>query len=224
MRRNATSAPLPADTSTPMAQAPATTSGIGTPAFASTPELTAQIANSEPTAMSMWPVRMTSVMPSPMISTGTLARNRSVRLSRAKNPGEATASTAPSATIAAATDASRRPRPRMSVDRALGERQREDGRLGGVGPIEHPPHRAAMHDRNAVAHAQDLGQLRGNHHDPEAARGQHLHQPVDLGLRSDVDTLRRLVQDDHLGSGGQPPRERHLLLVAARERTDVGEH
>ncbi len=70
-----------------MAQAAPTTSGSGNPAFASTPEITAQTANSDPTEMSMWPVRMTSVMPSAMISTGMFARNRSDRLSRAKNPG-----------------------------------------------------------------------------------------------------------------------------------------
>ena len=38
---------------------------------------------------------------------------------------------------------------------------------------------------------------------------------VQLGLRADVHTLGRLVEDQHRRLCVQPPRDRHLLLVAA---------
>src|SRR5687768_11859256 len=182
IRRKATSDPFTVASSTPMAQVASTTIGIGTPAFASTPELTAQTANSDPTEMSMWPVRITSVIPSPMISTGTLARHRSIRLSRAKKPGDTTASTTPSAATAPATDASRLPTPRMSVQGGLRERQRQDGRLGRLRAMQHAAHGAAVHHRDPIAHAEDFGKLRRDHDDGEAAGDQHLHQRVYLRL------------------------------------------
>ena len=43
---------------------------------------------------------------------------------------------------------------------------------------------------------------------------------LDVGLGADVDAAGRLVEDDQLGSGGQPAGEQHLLLVAAGEVAD----
>ena len=51
---------------------------------------------------------------------------------------------------------------------------------------------------------------------------QRPHQRVDLRLRPDVDALRRLVEDQDRRLVSQPARQRDLLLVAARERADVG--
>ena len=52
------------------------------------------------------------------------------------------------------------------------------------------------------------------------------HQFVDLLLGADVETARRVVQDEHPRLGVQPFRQHHLLLVAARqveaERVDAG--
>ena len=42
--------------------------------------------------------------------------------------------------------------------------------------------------------------------------------PVDLGLRRDVDAARRLVEQQHAALAQQPAREHDLLLVAAREQ------
>ena len=57
------------------AAAPA--SGVGSPMRANTPVTTLQIANCEPTEISICPVRITSTMPSATISTGMLASTRS---------------------------------------------------------------------------------------------------------------------------------------------------
>ena len=42
-------------------------------------------------------------------------------------------------------------------------------------------------------------------------------QPVDLGLRADVDAARGLVEQQHAALAQQPAREHDLLLVAARQ-------
>ena len=68
--------------------------------------------------------------------------------------------------------------------------------------------RARVHDRDPVAHPQNLRQLRRNHDDRHALLRQIHHDPVDLRFRPDVHTLRRLVQNQHLGVDGQPTRER----------------
>ncbi len=81
---------------------------------------------------------------------------------------------------------------------------------------------AAVHDGDPVAHAEDLGQLGRDHQDRQALGGQLAHQSVDLGLGADVDALRRLVEDQQARARGQPPRQRDLLLVAAREVADRG--
>ena len=73
------------------------------------------------------------------------------------------------------------------------------------------------HDEHAVAHAEDLGQLGGDEQDRQALRGEVRDRPVDVGLRADVDAVRRLVEDQDPRLGGKPLREHDLLLVAARE-------
>ena len=82
-------------------------SGSGNPDFANTPAATLHTAKMEPTEISIWPVRMMSIMPSAMISTGIFASNRSLKFSRVKYPGAIIASTMASAMIAIATEASR---------------------------------------------------------------------------------------------------------------------
>ena len=77
IRTQATSAPLSAPISAPSRQAAAPASGVGRPMRAKTPVATLQMANCEPTEISIWPVRITSTMPSATISTGMLASTRS---------------------------------------------------------------------------------------------------------------------------------------------------
>ena len=77
--------------------------------------------------------------------------------------------------------------------------------------------RAAVHDGDPVAHAENLGQLGRDHQDRQPASGQLAHEPVDLGLGSDVDPLGRLVENEQRRLRRQPASQRHLLLVAARE-------
>ena len=84
MRAKATSAPLSAPSAPPASTTTSITAGTGRPAFDDSPATTEQIAKTDPTEMSISPQTMTSVAPRAMISTGTLARNRSVRLAREK--------------------------------------------------------------------------------------------------------------------------------------------
>jgi hypothetical protein len=74
---------------------------------------------------------------------------------------------------------------------------------------------ALPHDDHPVAHADDLGQLGGDHQDSGAGAGQLAHQLVDAGLRADVDAPGRLVEHIDLGGRGQPLDQHGLLLVAA---------
>ena len=92
--------------------------------------------------------------------------------------------------------------------------------LVGLGPRELAGQPALVHDEHAVGHAEHLGQLARDHQHRDAAPGELGEQPVDLGLRADVDAARRLVDDQHLRLGREPLREHDLLLVAAREEPD----
>jgi hypothetical protein len=76
------------------------------------------------------------------------------------------------------------------------------------------------HDEHPVAHPQDLQQLRGDEQDRETLRRELRDRPVHVRLRSDVDPVRRLVEDQDLRLGGEPLREDDLLLVAAGEAAD----
>src|SRR5512132_4267077 len=78
--------------------------------------------------------------------------------------------------------------------------------------------RPLAHHEHAIGQPEHLGQV-GRHDDhAEPFGGEAADDLVDLGLRPDVDALGRLVEHETLGRGRQPPREQHLLLVAARQR------
>ena len=47
---------------------------------------------------------------------------------------------------------------------------------------------------------------------------------MDLGLRPDVDSSRRLVHDQHVRVGQQPSSDQHLLLVPSGQVLDRGFH
>ena len=52
---------------------------------------------------------------------------------------------------------------------------------------------ALAQHQHAVAEAEQLGKLAGNHHDPDAIAGQFGDHPVYLRPGTDVDTASRLV-------------------------------
>ena len=95
-----------------------------------------------------------------------------------------------------------------------------DGFGVGVGAVDGGDEAAGVHDEDAVAHAEDLRQLGGDHQDRHALLGEAAHQRVDLGLGADVDAAGRLVHDQDLRVGLQPLAEDDLLLVAAGELAD----
>ena len=61
----------------------------------------------------------------------------------------------------------------------------------------------------------DLGQLRADHQDGDAAVGEPADDPVDFDLGADIDAARRLVEDQDACRQCAPTREQDLLLVAA---------
>ena len=78
-----------------------------------------------------------------------------------------------------------------------------------------PGHPAFAHDDDAVAHAQDFGQLRRDHDDRLAFPSELVHQGVDFALGPDVDAARGLVENEDVAVADEPFRDDHLLLVAA---------
>ena len=79
---------------------------------------------------------------------------------------------------------------------------------------------AVAHDQDAVAHPDQLLDLRGDHQDAGAFGGQAVDDLVDLVLGADVDAARRLVEDEQARAAQQPLADHDLLLVAAREVLD----
>ena len=79
----------------------------------------------------------------------------------------------------------------------------------------------ALADRvDPVADAEQLRQLRRNHHHALALVGQRVDELVNLVLRPHVDTAGWLVQDQDLGVGIHPLGQHDLLLVTTRQRRD----
>src|ERR1700678_3039743 len=83
-----------------------------------------------------------------------------------------------------------------------------------VRPLEEATHLAAAHHHDAVGHADQLLNLRGNEED-RGTCGDHLVDDlVNLIFRSDVYAARRLVEDEDRGRAEQPFRNHDLLLIA----------
>src|SRR5581483_289166 len=86
-------------------------------------------------------------------------------------------------------------------------------------------HRARDHaagaQQDAMRHRRELVEVGRHPNDRRAFGGAHSHQLIDLLARGDIDSLGGLVQEKHLRALLEPPREHHLLLVAAGERRQV---
>ena len=95
-----------------------------------------------------------------------------------------------------------------------------DGLLVHVRPGDLALEGAVVQNQGAVAHADDLLGLAGQHHHGHALPGQPQDDVVDLLLGAHVHALGGVVQNQHLGVGGQPFGQHHLLLVAAGQAGD----
>ena len=135
--------------------------------------------------MSIWRARITSVMPTAATSTGAVPTSRSRRFAGRKKAG---ATTRPAAEQSERRRQRERahgqlPPVRHAAPSAAWPRARARMRLlRGRRAVERAGDRAAAHDRDAVAHAEDLGQLGRDHEDGQALRGELHNEPVDLGL------------------------------------------
>src|SRR4051794_6375595 len=79
---------------------------------------------------------------------------------------------------------------------------------------------ALAEDEDAIHELDVLVDLGGEHHDGDALAGEVEQQVIEVALGADVDPARRVVEQQHLGVGGQPASHDDLLLVAARQRRD----
>ena len=102
------------------------------------------------------------------------------------------------------------------------ERQRKDRVLRALGARQGASQPPRLHDRDAIAHAENLRHLGRDHEDRDAAFGEPSHQLVNLRLGADVHALRGLIEDQDLRMRLEPAREGDLLLVASRQRPHVG--
>src|SRR3954465_1621715 len=83
---------------------------------------------------------------------------------------------------------------------------------------------ALAHDEDAGADADQLLELGGHDEHAQALAGQVADQPVQLGLRRDVDATRGLVEQQDAAASQQPARQHDLLLVAAGEQARDAVH
>src|SRR6476660_5247629 len=98
--------------------------------------------------------------------------------------------------------------------RSAPQRTVQDVLFSGIGAVELTANPAVTHHENAVAEAENLRELRGDHDDGGAAREQLAHQPIYLDLAAHVDAARWLVEEKQLGVRVEPLRDHDLLLVA----------
>src|SRR3954466_13367609 len=76
---------------------------------------------------------------------------------------------------------------------------------------------SCAHHDDAVADADDLGQVGRDDENRGARLREIVDDRIDLGLGADVDAARRLVKDQDLRADREQPRQQHFLLVAAGE-------
>src|SRR4051812_45052384 len=80
--------------------------------------------------------------------------------------------------------------------------------------------RAAPHDRDAIADAEELGQVARDQEDGLPAHDELVNHRVDLRLAAYVNASRRLVEQEHVDVVMKEARQRDLLLIAAGELTN----
>src|SRR5271154_1673040 len=169
IRTQAISTPLIAPSNAPVRVAAMRAANMGNPEMAKTPAATLQMANCEPTEISISAVITISVIPTATIRTGTLASSRSRTLAKVKKAGATAARIAAMARMATAMESSRC-RLRNMVDgtsgaafRSVAQRQRQEIFLRGFRAREYACDCACMHHGDAIAHSQNFRQLRRDH-------------------------------------------------------------
>ncbi len=80
---------------------------------------------------------------------------------------------------------------------------------------------AEDHDR-PVAGKLDLLELGGVEQDGRAVGGEVAQELVDLMLGADVDAAGRVEAEERPDAAGDPAGDRHLLLIAAGQSSDLG--
>src|SRR5918994_591409 len=199
----------------PIRMPPRMPSGSGSPAFVTmVPVITADNVMTVPIERSMPPVMITNVTPIASTPTTDVASRMPTMLPNWRKLGDA--SEKKTMIRISAANASRRwtaslrttPRPRVSVLAVVSisatssggwERWVASGRRGALGGERHDPLLAGLvgredpgdpalaHHHDAVAHAQDLGQLGRDHDHGLALANEVVEEPVDLALGPDVD-------------------------------------
>ncbi len=105
---------------------------------------------------------------------------------------------------------------RLSASNAC--HQPHQGVLARVGAGQLADDAPRAKDEDAGREVEHLGHLARDQHDGTACGGELVDERVNLRLGADVDAARRLVEDQHGASRGEPLRQHDLLLVAARQR------
>ena len=77
---------------------------------------------------------------------------------------------------------------------------------------------ARAHDQHAVAHAEYLFELRGNHQDRGSRFSQLVHQAVNFLPGADVDAPGRLIEQEDARLTEEPLRQDRFLLISATQR------
>src|SRR5262245_19307409 len=173
----------------------------------------------EPTDSSMPPVMITKASPianRPNSPTWFAVLDR---LAGSRKRGLISATAAPTTMMR-----TRRPRSflytRCPLTVALADGEFQHILLAELVPFKEAADAALMHDGDAVADADHLLHVAGNHQDCDTGIGEAAQHRVDLVLGADIDPARRLVEDEHARFHRQPFGEDDLLLVAAREASD----
>ena len=86
-------------------------------------------------------------------------------------------------------------------------------------PASH--HATSVEGDNGVRQAAYLGKVTRGEEDSHAIVGKVPQIPIDLGTSTDVNTPRRLLDEQHPRRNRQPLAQSNLLLVAAREVSRV---
>src|SRR5208337_1469081 len=212
--------PLISPSASPIAPATAKATRIESPmpnatiAFVPTYMAKAAIAVND---TSMPPEARTRTTPTANSAVTMLFRNRSNREERERKLGDAQATPRQTAARTTLTKVSLRVRRRRIIV--------ESSACEPVGQVvffrlraRHLlSHAAGFHDEDAIAGGEQFGDVVGDHDHAHALRREPSDDGVNVGLRSDVDPDCRSVEDQDARGPGQPTRQHHALLIAARE-------
>src|SRR5258706_13098235 len=168
-------------------------------------------ASTDPTERSMPPEMITNVMPTATMALMAVCSSTFSRFETVRKCGVAAhrirqSAIRPAKVPSCRLDCTCRRReltsqPRRS--RGNPESGVQHGGLGGVCPREFRLHCACAHDQHAIAHPEYLGQIGGDHDHARPLLDEPVHKKVDVLPRRDVDSARRLVEDEDVGACGQ---------------------